>query len=138
MRNTLLLMMTLLTLTATPVLADDFKGKDDPSQFGFGGMAGLGILDNRGGFSLLGTASKKIIDRGFVPDIVNSVWIEAEAGPLFVGGSTAFVYSLHLRWDFVQNEVWTLYALGGAGGAITGAALGDRFELYPRFGAGAI
>jgi hypothetical protein len=119
-------------------VAEDFKGKDEPSEFGVGAMPGMGILDNHVGFSLLGTASKKIVRRGFVPDITNSVSIEVEMGPLFVSGGTAFQYSGHLRWDFVKDSVWTLYAIGGLGGFVTGASLGDRFELFPRFGAGAI
>ena len=118
--------------------ADDFKGKDEPTEFDLGAMPGMGILDNHVGFALLGTASKKIVHRGFVPDITNSVSIEVEMGPLFVSGGTAFQYSGHLRWDFIKDSMWTLYALAGLGGDITCASLGDRFELYPRFGMGAM
>lgn len=118
--------------------AEDFKGKDEPSEFGLGALAGMGILDNHVGFALLGAASKKIVHRGFISDITNSVSIEVEMGPLFVSGGTAFQYSGHLRWDFEKDAQWTFYALGGLGGDITGASLGDRFELFPRFGIGAM
>jgi hypothetical protein len=116
----------------------DFKGNSEPSEFSIGAMPGAGILDNHVGFAILGTASKKIVHRGFVPDINDSVSIEVEMGPLFVSGSAAFQYSGHLRWDFEKDTWWTLYALGGLGGDITGASLGDRFELYPRFAMGAM
>jgi hypothetical protein len=137
MKKTLALL--LLPLALQSASADDFKGENDPARFGFGALTGMGILDNRAGFTLQGTASMEIVERGFVtPDIANSVSIETELGPIWVAGSSAFMYSLHLRWDFEKDAKWTLYAVGGAGGAITGAALGDRFELYPRFGMGAM
>lgn len=117
---------------------EDFKGPDEPSELSLGALAGLGIIDNRAGFALLGTVSKKIVHHGFIADITNSVSIEAEVGPLFVTGATAFAFSAHLRWDFEKDEDWTFYGLGGIGGDISGAALGDRFELFPRFGAGAM
>jgi hypothetical protein len=96
--------LSCLVLAASAARADDFKGKDDPTQLGFGGMAGMGILDNHVGFEILGTASKKIVNRGFAGDIANSVSIEAELGPLFVPGGTAFAYSMHMRWDFDKDN----------------------------------
>ena len=89
----------------------------------------MGILDNHAGFALFPTVSKKIVHHGFIPDITNYVSIEIQGGPLFVSGGTAFIYSAHLRWDFDQDSQWALYGLGGLGGDITGAALGDDFEL---------
>lgn len=118
--------------------APDWKGNPDNTEFGLGVLTGAGILDNHVGWALLGTASKKIVHRGFVPDINDSVSIEIEMGPLLISGSAAFQYSGHLRWDFEKDTWWTLYALGGLGGAVTGASLGDRFELYPRFALGAM
>jgi hypothetical protein len=126
------------SIARADIATADFKGKDDTSEFGVGALAGMGILDNHAGFALLPTLAKKIVNRGFVPDITNNVWIEVEAGPLFVSGGTAFTYSAHLRWNFDKDAQWTLYALGGLGGDVTGASLGDRFELYPRFALGAI
>ena len=134
----LALACSLLAISEPARAAEDFKGKEDPSEFDLGAMGGMGILDNHVGFELLGTASKKIVHHGFVNDINNSVSIEVELGPLFVSGGTAFAYSAHLRWDFVKDTEWTFYALGGLGGDITGASLGDRVELYPRFGVGAM
>ncbi len=118
--------------------ADDFKGPSVPDVVSVGGMTGLAVIDSRAAFTVLGHAARKILDRGFVNDLNDSVWIEGEAGPAFTSGSTAFVYSLHLRWDFVKDATWTFYALAGLGGDVTPAGLGDHFELFPRFGVGAM
>jgi hypothetical protein len=116
---------------------EDWKGDPDSSEVHLGVLSGIGILDEQIGFVLRGTASKKIVHHGFVSDLNDSVSLETEMGPLFVSGSSAFVYSLHLRWDFQKDANWTIYALGGVGGAITSAALLSRFTLLPRFGVGA-
>jgi hypothetical protein len=128
-----------LPALAAPALGtvEDWKGKVDPSDLSLGALAGMGILDSSAGFALLGTLSKKIDYDGWVPDIANSVSLEAEAGPLWVSGATAFQYSLHLRADFQRDADWTFYALGGLGGNVTPRVLGDRFILFPRFGIGA-
>lgn len=119
-----------------PVAPEDWKGEADTNTYRLGALAGLGIIDSTAGFALLGTASRKIVTRGFSPEINNSVWLELQAGPLFISGGTAFAYSTHLRWDFHRTNEWTYYALGGLSGHITGEALGSRFLLFPRFGLG--
>jgi hypothetical protein len=116
--------------------AEDWKGESESASFHFGGLAGLGTLDSKAGFALLGTASKKIIHRGFVSDINDSVSIEVQGGPMRIMSSWSFHYSFHLRWDFQKDAKWTLYAIGGFGGDITSQDLGDRFILLPRFGIG--
>jgi hypothetical protein len=117
--------------------ADDWKGPSDGSEVHLGGLAGLGIFgDFNAGFVLLGTASKKIIHHGFIPDVTDAVSIETELGPIFTEGTTAFSYALQLRWDFDMNQQWTFFALGGAGGYITGSSLNNSFALFPRFGVG--
>ncbi|MFL5813675.1 MAG: hypothetical protein ACJ763_08865 [Bdellovibrionia bacterium] len=118
--------------------SEDWKGKPEASEWAFSALTGLGIVNATPGFAIMGAAARKILDQGFVPDINNSVWIETELGPVFAKGSAAFQFSGHLRWDFVRNEDWTFYALGGFGGSVTGQKLGDKFEFYPRFGAGAL
>jgi hypothetical protein len=120
------------------VSSEDWKGKPETSEWSLTALTGLGIVNATPGFAIMGAAAKKIVDQGFVPDINNSVWIETELGPVIAKGSAAFQFSGHLRWDFVRNEDWTFYALGGFGGSSTGEKLGDKFEFYPRFGAGAI
>jgi hypothetical protein len=115
----------------------DWKGPDERAEFHFGGLAGMGTIDSQAGVVVLGTASKKIIHHGFVPDIANSVSVEIQAGALFVYSTTVFAYSAHLRWDFQKDERWTLYAIGGLAGDVTGAGLGSRFILLPRLGLGA-
>jgi hypothetical protein len=119
------------------VKAADWKGPSDGSEGSFGGLAGLGIVDNSNGFSLIGTASKKVIKSGFIPDITNPVSFEGQFGPVFLSGATAWFYSAHLRWDFEKDSIWTFYALGGLGGNILSVNSSTRFELFPRFGIGA-
>ncbi len=119
------------------VASEDFKGSSPAGEYTFGLIGGLGVLDSSAGFAVIGNAAKKIIHQGFVPEINNQVWVEFEAGPLFVSGSSAFIYSAHLRWDFHKDQTWTFYGLGGLGGNITGEKLGSHWELFPRFGVGA-
>lgn len=128
---------TVSTVQSGSASAEDWKGPSDPADLHLGAFLGLGVLDSSAGFLISGTASKKIVRRGFVEDINNSVSVELQPGVLFVRSSSAFVYSAHLRWDFQKDDHWTLYALGGLGGAITSSALGNRFILLPRFGVGA-
>ncbi len=118
--------------------AEDWKGQPPSQEFTLGGLFGLGIVDSSGGASVLGSVAKKILNQGFVPDINNQVYVEAEVGPLFTSGTTVFFYSGHLRWDFQKDDLWTFYALGGLAGDVTGAKLGDHWELYPRVGVGAL
>ena len=117
--------------------AEDWKGTPPPVQWTAGGMAGLGVIDSTAGLYVSGNLAKKIQDRGFAPDINNQVFAEGQGGPFFAKGSTAFMYGLNLRWDFILNEEWTIYGLGGLGGIVSGVALGDHFQLFPRFAAGA-
>jgi hypothetical protein len=132
--------ITALALLLLPVLglaAEDWKGAPYKNELDISAEGGLGILDGTAGFEMRGSIAKKILDRGFLSDINDQLYIEAQPGILLVAGSSAFTYSVHLRWDFHKNEEWTLFALGGFGGDITGATLGDRFEFFPRFGIGA-
>src|SRR3569832_1626005 len=78
----------------------DWKGPPSPGEATFGGVIGMGIIDNSSGFALIGTLSKKIVKNGFVPDITNSVSVEGQLGPVFLSPGTAWFYSAHLRWDF--------------------------------------
>ncbi len=118
----------------TPAFAEDWKGEPDGIGFDFGGLVGLGIVDSSSGVATIGTLSRKIISKGFVPDISNSVSVEGQFGPIFIPQHTAWFYSAHLRWDFNKSPAWTFYGLGGFGGNI----MSSRVEIFPRLGAGAI
>src|SRR5262245_44559897 len=83
--------------------SEDWKGQPDGSEVHLGALMGLGILDFTTGFTLLGTASKKIVHHGFINEINNSVSIETELGPVITRSTAIFSYSLHLRWDFEMN-----------------------------------
>jgi hypothetical protein len=117
---------------------EEWKGPDRGSEFNFGALAGLGLLDGSAGFALLGTVAQRIAKRGFVSEINDEVYIEAQLGPLFMSQGTALMYGAHLRWDFHKNKTLSLYALGGFGGMVLGSSLGSRVEFYPRVGLGAI
>lgn len=124
---------------ATPTAAaEDWKGEPYLSQVMLSALSGLALIDNHTTFTILGAAAKKILDRGFVKGINDSVWGEAEIGPAFYGGSAGLVYSVHLRWDFNKDPNWTFYALAGFSGNVLPMNLGGRNEFFPRFGLGAL
>lgn len=117
---------------------EDYKSYVPSNNFTFGASGGFGLVDTHGGFTLIGNAAAKIVKDGFVPDIVNPVFLEVEFGPTFVSGGTFWQYSTHLRWDFVKDRKWTLFALGGFGGNIVSDdKYGSRTAFHPRFGVGA-
>lgn len=124
-------------LGSLSVNADDWKGAPAAGDGGFGGLVGMGLIDSSTGFALIGSASKKILHSGFVPDITNSVSMEGQLGPVFLPRSTAWHYSAHLRWDFEKDVNWTFYALGGVGGNVLSVSSSSRVEVFPRFGVGA-
>lgn len=124
---------------ATPVASsgEDYKSTHPTNHFTGGVSGGFGLVDTHGGFSLVGNLAAKVVEDGFVPEIVNPVFLEIELGPTFVSGATFWMYSSHLRWDFVKDAKWTLFALGGFGGNFGSNRYGDRVALHPRFGVGA-
>ena len=115
---------------------DDWKGSPSSRDLTFGFLGGTGLIEPKYGISVSGNVAKKIIDQGFIPGINNQVFVEIEAGPVFVSGHAPLFWSTHLRWDFVQNETWGFYSLAGLAGQISGVELGDRALVFPRFGAG--
>ncbi len=125
-------------LIASTSFASEWKGKPDSSEVAVGGIAGVGVIDGVGNFTLLGTLAKKIVNQGFIPDVNNSVWLEAQLGPYFATGFTPWAYSAHLRWNFNKDAEWTFYALGGLGGAFipTHAGIPSKIEMIPRLGIG--
>jgi hypothetical protein len=126
-----------VSTTIPTYTGEDYKSFHPMNNFTFGGSAGMGLVDTHAGFTLIGNIAAKVVKDGFIPDIVNPVFLEAEFGPTFVSGATFWQYSTHLRWDFVKDAKWTLFALGGFGGNFGSNKYGDRMALYPRFGVGA-
>ncbi len=114
---------------------EEFKGAPPTEVLKLGVMGGLGIVDARGALGFAVAPSYKVVDHGFVEDINNQVFAEMTLGGDFFGGESAFLYSAHLRWDFVRNSKWTYFALGGLGGNAIGGEDG-RWSLAPRFGIG--
>lgn len=118
--------------------SEPFKGPSDSTQFMAGGSVGLGIISGFPAFDILGFVALKIVPRGFVPDINDSVWIELQTGPAVTQGVLAIPYSAHMRWDFVRDQQWTLFATGGLAGTFVGVgAASTRVEFFPRAGIGA-
>ena len=132
-----LIVVALFTLTSVASAAEDFKGEPTGSEVDVGGLAGLGLIHNTGGFAVIGTVAKKIAHQGFVPDINNQVFIEAQLGPMFHNSVVSWLFSGHLRWDFVKDETWTFYALGGLGGDVLNLEPENLVTVKPRFGVGA-
>lgn len=123
---------------ATPETSGEpYKSFNPTNRFTAGLSSGFGLVDTHGGFSIVGNLGAKVVQDGFIPEIVNPVFLEAQFGPIFVSGATFWMYSTHLRWDFVKDAKWTLFALGGVGGNFGSNRYGDRVALYPRFGVGA-
>src|SRR5476651_2727118 len=76
-----------------------WKGASSANEFTAGVMGGMAIDGSNVGGVLLGNVAKKIINRGFAPDINDQVFLEVQAGPEFYSGATVFGLSTHLRWD---------------------------------------
>lgn len=121
-----------------PASQEEWKGPRRDPLVGFGVQWGMGIFDDSVGFIVLPHFSRMIFPKGFIEDISNEVFAELQAGPLFVKSETVFAYSLHMRWDFNRNNIWTYYALGGLGGMIVPDELGDSWRHYVRLGVGAL
>lgn len=116
---------------------EDYKSFNPNHTVTLGISGGLGLIDTTEGFTLIGSAGARLVPDGFIPDIVNPVFLELQFGPMFARGTTMWMYSTHLRWDFVKDSTWTLFALGGFGGNITDSApFGNRVAFHPRFGVG--
>jgi len=132
----LLKIVLLLTAIASSVAqAEPWKGPAANSEFNLGAMIGVGLIGNVAGVAAVGNVAKKIVHQGFVPEINNQVFAEAQLGSVFKTGSDAFIYSAHLRWDFVHDPRFTLFALGGFSGySVTG--VGGDLPIAPRVGIG--
>lgn len=128
------LVVSSLMLGVQAHAVEDWKGVSPEQSIQVGAMTGLGLVGSQAGLSLIAQAAKRIVERGFVPDLNNSVWFEIQAGwILFIPGGSPFAYSAHLRWDFIKDDQWVLYGIGGFGGiANSGAA-----AFYPRTAVGA-
>lgn len=114
-----------------------WKSHKPDYRYTFGFAGGMGLIDTRAGLSVIGNAGVQILPNGFIPDIVNPVSVETQFGPMLAGSETFWMYSTHLRWDFVMNSEWTFFAVGGLGGNFFNNRYGDRVAIHPRFGAGA-
>lgn len=133
---TLAFLFSLSSLAEEPPQEEQWKGTPYSNDFALGVLGGIGHVNGTAGFSLPLTVSAKIAHEGFLDDINDQVHIELAVGPLFVSGGTVVEYSLHMRWDFHKNYLWSLYAVGGFGGKFSGSSLGSIARLYPRTGVG--
>lgn len=110
---------------------EDWKGATPAGKMEIGALTGLGLEGGSASFQLLGAASLRVSDDGFIPDINDQVSAEAELGAAFAS-DTRFLYSVHMRWDFVKDSSLTPFALAGLSGSA-----GESVVLAPRFGVGA-
>src|ERR1041385_5050312 len=84
----LLACLAILPLSARAGNDESWKGPSDKSRVRFSAMSGLALVDDFAGLGIIGAASVKILNRGFVQDINDQIWVEFEAGPLFYNGTT--------------------------------------------------
>jgi len=118
--------------------AEDYKTYRPSDSVRLGVSGGMGLINTTPGLLILPSISTVIAREGWIPEIVNPVSIEGQLGPMFAKGQTLWMYSAHLRWDFVKDELWTLFALGGVGGNFyDNTKFGSDFAFHPRFGVGA-
>jgi hypothetical protein len=132
-----LFLMGLFSMSSFADSSLEFKGEPPYLQGTWGLVSGIGSLNSTLGLAIIGTVAKTILQNGFVPEINNQVFLEAEVGPLLTHRGTALIYSGHLRWDFNRNAEWSFFGLGGLGGVVSGENLGNAWQLFPRFGVGA-
>lgn len=118
------------------VTGEDWKGPRSTHDWDFSFSSGLGLLSGNAGVPIVFSGAKKVVHEGFVPDINNQVFIEAQTGPLFIKSETVWLWSAHLRWDFEQDERFRYFAVAGLGGNFVPKALGGRSEFFPRVGLG--
>lgn len=123
-------------VSAVEKSTESWKGSSRENEFTAGVSTGYGIAENLGGITIRGNVAKKIINRGFVPDINNQVFFELDLGPVVRDGADPFLYSVHLRWDFQYDEQWTFFALGGLAGDYVSDGGFTSVGVYPRVGLG--
>lgn len=129
------------TAAPTAGAVEDWKGTSPTNEFTLGAHTGLAIINDQAGFAVLASAAKKIMNRGFVPDINDQLFVELQIGPVFVQSTTALFCGMHLRWDFYKDDDWSFFALGGLGITQTSSGFptgGSQSQVYPRFGVGAV
>lgn len=124
--------------SAVSAFASDFQGPENKEKIMVGLSTGIGMIDPKVGIPLVFNTSTRLLDKGWLEDVSDQVFLEFMAGPTFYGGNAPFQWGMHARWDFRRDSVWTYFATGGLGGQITGPETGDRFAIFPRFGIGAL
>ncbi len=111
----------------------DWQGKGYENRFTASVLAGL-VLEESAAFSPIGVFGYKILDKGFIPDFNDQVFLELFLGPTFFGDRTNLQYGLNMRWDFHKNYLWSFYLISGFGGSTSRHSL----PLFPRFGLGSL
>ncbi|MBI3541836.1 MAG: hypothetical protein HY075_00990 [Deltaproteobacteria bacterium] len=121
-----------------------FKGNPPPESsnlfFGFG-------RDFWDAWGLQGRFAYRVLDKGFVPELNNSIYLEGGVGMTFYGsrggqdGVTGFSLLATVRWDFQLNDYVIFFADLGAG--YTGVSNSKQdfvkgANLWPALGVGAI
>ncbi|MCC7442481.1 MAG: hypothetical protein IT285_12665 [Bdellovibrionales bacterium] len=135
----LILLTSPLASAADGVPTETWKGPapDQGIQLGF--LTGPSIWGTHVDLALMGTLSKLLIERGFVPDITNQVFLEVGLGPdRLASPGSGWIYSFHLRWDFHMDEQFAVYAVGGLGGAVDTSGDTNIASAHPRLSAGVL
>ena len=97
--------------------SDYFKGSPFPQTNNLFAGLGLNYFD---AFGLQARYAGRVVDKGFVPDLNNSVYIEGGVGLTFYGSVKGksvmgFGFMVAGRWDFQMDEMWTFFGTVGLG-----------------------
>ena len=123
---------------------DYFKGEPFPQTNSL--FLGLG-LNYFNSFGIQARYATRIVDKGFIPDINNSFYIEGGFGLTFYGtqGTQSGITGLNViatgRWDFQFIPEATFFAdlgLGFNGVSNNAASQVSGANLFPAFGVGAM
>ena len=116
----------------TAQIQEDWKGRSPDSNVTLSPMFGAAFRETGVGIAVAGSAAIRLLEHGFIPDINNQVFLETQLGGIFFPNRDVFSYAAQLRWDFVKDDRFTVFAVGGLGGRIGGGA----WNIFPRFGVG--
>lgn len=138
MKTFIRLSLGFLLLGAVIASADEenWKGTPYDNTVSLGLLQGIGFPNGSVGYAVNGYLGIRVLKKGFVPDINNSVFGEFFFGKLFGGGDGTNV-GLQLRWDLHKDYQWSFYGLGGVGLGIYGTAPARTTRIFPRVGVGA-
>ncbi|HTL13297.1 MAG TPA: hypothetical protein VL588_12465 [Bdellovibrionota bacterium] len=125
--------------TPAPVASEElWKGPIPDQEIQLSALVGASISGTHGDLAMAFDVAKRVVEHGFIPDISDDVFLELGLGPdLLASPGTGILYSVHARWNFHMNEIWSLYAIAGVGGSVITTNGSNTASMHPRLSAGA-